>query len=46
MPPISSGFIAAQVAAQAPLYVASAILLLAGLAFIFFYKKSRKLLVK
>jgi DHA1 family tetracycline resistance protein-like MFS transporter len=46
MPPIISGFIAAQVAAQAPLYVASAILLLAGFAFIFFYKKSKKLLVK
>lgn len=46
MPPIISGFIAASVAAQAPLYAAAIILFLAGLAFVMFYRKPRELVVK
>jgi DHA1 family tetracycline resistance protein-like MFS transporter len=42
IPPILSGFIAASIAPQAPLYTASVMIISAGLAFILLYKAPRK----
>jgi DHA1 family tetracycline resistance protein-like MFS transporter len=45
LPPILSGFIAAEIAPEAPLYIASAVMVLAGIAFNILYKLPPKAVV-
>lgn len=45
LPPIISGFIAAEIAPQAPLYFAAAILIIAGIVFNASYKPPTKLVI-